>query len=57
MKYLLIFSILLAIAMFYLGISQHISYAVFFGIMLLLTTFKFILDIFSGRKEEENEKK
>ena len=43
--------------MLYLGISKHISYAVFFAVVLLLTTFKFILDILGGRKKNDDEKR
>lgn len=56
MKILLILSVLLSFAMLYLGISKHISYAVFFAVVLLLTTFKFILDILGGRKKNDDEK-
>ncbi len=51
MKYILILSLLLSLAMFYLGLSQHISYAVFFAVVLLLTAAKFLLDILSGRND------
>ena len=51
MKYILILSLFLSLAMFYLGLTQHISYAIFFAIVLLLTTVKFLLDILYGRKK------
>ena len=53
MKYILILTFILSLGMFYLAVFQHVSYALFFGIVLLLTDLKFLMDILKGRNDEK----
>lgn len=53
MLYLLLFCVILGIAMILMGLFQKISMAVFFGIVLLLTAFVFVLQMVNGRNENK----